>query len=239
MSQNISQDKIKLNLARIKRFGNTFEINIDPEAALKYKDGEISDLNEVLLADNIFADAKKGQIAPNDQLEEAFKTTDVAKIADIILKEGEIQDTSERRAEEREQKRRQLINMIHKQAIDSKTGLPHPPARIEAAMEEGGIQVDDHKTTEEQFDEIIAKLRPIIPIRIEQKELSITIPGEFAGKLQQFIRNNKLLQEDWTADGSWKVKIEIPAGMALEFIDKLNSLTHGQAIVEETGTSGK
>ena len=233
MASTISQDKIKLNLARIKKFGQTFEINIDPDAALKYKSGEISDLREVLLADNIFSDAKKGMAAPESELQKVFHTSDTNKIADIILKEGEIQATSEHRSEEREKRLKKLITMIHAQAIDSKTGLPHPATRIQAALEEAKVHLDDHKTVEEQFDDVIAKLRPIIPIKIEQKQVNIIIPATYAGKSYQIVNSNsKILSDNWNSDGSWTVKVEIPAGLYPEFLDKLNSLTHGEVVVK-------
>lgn len=232
MSSNISQDKIKLNVARIKKFGNNFEINIDPEAAIKYKRGEISDLNEVLLADNIFSDAKKGEIASDNDLQQAFKTTNTSEIAKIILSEGEVQATAEHRAQEREQKRKKLINLINTMAIDPNTNLPIPATRIENALEEGKIHLDDNKTVEEQFDDIISKLRPILPIKIEQKQLTLEFPAQFSGKAQGPVRKYQIIKEDWTSQGNWKVQIELPAGLMQEFIDQMNSLTSGQVVVE-------
>ncbi|MBT4936132.1 ribosome assembly factor SBDS [Candidatus Woesearchaeota archaeon] len=224
----------KLTVARIKKFGENFEISIDPDAALKYKQGEITDLREVLLADNIFSDARKGLVVPSETLAKAFHTTDTAKIADIILHQGEIQISAEHRSQERDERKKRLVHMIHTRAIDSKTGLPHPATRIEAALEEAKIHLDDHKSVEEQFDDVIAKLRPIIPLSIEQKKLTITVPSQFAGKCQQVVRDNsKITSEDWLSDGGWKVVVEVPAGFSFEFIEKLNSLTHGDVVVEE------
>ena len=186
-----------------------------------------------MLADRIFINAKKGLVAPHEILQEAFKTTDTTKIAEIIIKQGEIQATSEHRAEEREQKRKRLVNLIHRNAVDPKTGLPHPPARIEAALEQGKIQLDFNKTVEEQFDGIIAKLRPIIPIKIEQKKLIVVIPAQYSGKLYTFVKNNSTMtKEEWLNNGDWKLQLEIPAGLVQEFIDKLNSMTHGEVVVE-------
>jgi len=49
----------------------------------------------------------------------------------------------------------------------------------------------------------------------------------------QFIKNNsKLLKEEWFSDGSWKIKMEIPAGFYLEFIEKINSMTHGEIRIQ-------
>jgi ribosome maturation protein SDO1 len=223
----------KISLARFKKFGMTFEISIDPDAALKYKHGEGA-LSEVLLADGIFSDAKKGLLHSNDELMKVFQTTDTNEIVEVIIKQGEIQSTSEHRSEEREQKRKKLITMIHMQAIDAKTGLPHPATRIEAALEEGKIQLDYNKTIEEQFDDVIKKLRPIIPIKIEMVTLEVTISSQYSGKAYNVVSSNsQIMKDSWNPDGSWTVSVEVPAGFKPEFIEKLNALTHGEVVVKE------
>ena len=227
----ISQDKVKLNLARIKKFGKTFEISVDPDKALEYKSGD-ADLREVVLADNIFTDAKKGQVASANELEEVFKTTEFEKIADIIIKEGEIQLTSEHRSQEREQKLKQMIELIRKQAVDPKTDLPHPATRIEAALEEAKVHLDYNKNIEDQFEGVLSKIRVVLPIKIEKKKMTVTIPAAFSGKMYPVIHQHKVLKEDWLNNGDWKVVCEVPAGLASEFIDKLNSITSGQVVIE-------
>ncbi len=212
----------------------TFEVSVDPDAALRYKKGELQDLGEVLHADNIFTDAKKGLLASQEDLRKVFTTTDKARIAGIIIKEGEIQFTAEHRAQEREHKRRRLISMICRQAIDPRTGFPHPAERIEAALEQGKIHLDDYRSVEEQFDEIVFKIRAIVPIKIEQKKITLTIPAQFAGKSYAVVKSNSAIIKDaWNNDGSWTAVVEIPAGFYQEFLDKLNSLTHGEVVVKE------
>lgn len=222
----------KITLARLKRFGQTFEISVDPDKALLYKKGQLTDLDDVMHADNIFLDAKKGMLAPHADLEKAFKTTDPLKIAGIIIKEGEIQFTAEHRAQELEQKIKKIVYLIHKQAIDVRTGFPIPLERIEAALEQAKVHLDENKTPEEQLDTIIMMLRPILPIKIEQKRMSITIPSQYAGKAQSTLRSMGIQKEDWKSDGSWEVVIEVPAGLLQELIDKVNAVTHGQAVVK-------
>jgi ribosome maturation protein SDO1 len=223
----------KLSLARIKKFGQTFEISIDPEAALKFKNGDINNIREVLHSEQIFLDAKKGEIAPSNKLQEVFKTDDPLKVAEIIIKEGEIQTTSEHRSKEREQKLNQLIGMIHRMGINPTNNLPHPANRIEAALEEAKFRLDEHKSAEDQLEDALSKIRPIIPIKIEQRILVLTIPGAHVGKANGLVRGNcKILNEDWRQDGSWAVKVEIPAGFQEELMDKLNGITHGEVQVE-------
>ena len=100
-------------------------------------------------------------------------------------------------------------------------------------MDEAKVHVDDHKTLEEQFDDIISKLRPIIPLKIEKKKMVVTIPAQYSGKAYSVVKGNStVLNEEWLNDGSWKVTIEIPAGLQQDFIDRLNSFTHGEISIE-------
>ncbi len=224
--------KDKITVARIKRYGLNFEISVDPDKALEFKENRAS-LQEALLAENIFTDAKKGLIAKDEDLQKAFQTTDVDEIAKMIIKEGEIQLTAEHRAKERDEFKRKLVYEIHKHAVDPKTGLPHPLTRIEAALDESKVHIDLNKGLEEQFANIVSKIRIVLPISIEKKVLVLLIPAEFVGKIYQFIKNNsKLLKEEWVSDGSWRIKTEIPAGFQREFVDKLNSVTKGNLTIE-------
>ena len=223
----------KITIARIKKFGKNFEISVDPEKALQYKKGLIKDINDVLLADKIFTDAKKGLVSSQQDLQQAFKTVDTKSIAEIILAQGEIQLTAEYRTKERELKLKKLVYLIHKQAVDPASGFSHPESRISAALEEAKVHLDDHKTPEEQLNEVIAKIRAILPLKIEQKKLRILVPAEYTGKLYPFVKNSsRIIKESWNNDGSWAVQVEIPAGLYHDILEKLNSMTHGKVTVE-------
>ncbi|MBR9683233.1 ribosome assembly factor SBDS [Candidatus Woesearchaeota archaeon] len=234
MAQISTSEKIKLNLARFKKANQTFEINVDPDLAIRFKKGESIDLREVLKAEQIFSDAKKGEVASESDLNNAFHTTDTIKIAEIIIKEGEIQLTAEYREQKREQKKKQIVNLIHTNAIDPTTKLPHPVQRIELAFEEAKVRIDEYKSAEEQLETILEQLRPIIPISFEQANLTLQFPPTYAAKAYSLVQqNSKIIQETWNQDGSWTVKVELPAGLKPDFIDKLNSFTHGEIVIEE------
>ncbi len=222
----------KLILARLKKAGVQFEVSIDADAALAFKQGQGS-LQDSLKSDQIFTDAKKGLVAGDDKLQEVFNTTNSQEVAEIIIKKGEVQLSAEHRSKEREQKKRQLVESIHKMAINPTNELPHPAKRIEAALEQAKIHLSEHKSVEEQMPEIISKLRPIIPIKIEMRVLIIIVAPSDIGKTNNYIRNNsKILKEDWNLDGSWRTKVEIPAGVQQDMIDKLNGLTHGNIQID-------
>ncbi len=219
---------IHINKAVLKKGGETFEVDVDPDLALDVRAGKEVDMREVLKAEKIFSDAKKGLLAPEGKMTELFGTADALDVAKIIIKEGEIQLTSEYRKKKQEEKRSKIINSIARNAIDPKTKLPHPPNRIEAAMKEAKVTIDDYKSAEEQIEGIVKKLQPIIPIKFEVKKIEIGIPATYASKTYAIVKSySKIVSEGWQNDGSWQGTVELPGGLIEEFFDKLNSLTKG------------
>lgn len=215
-------------IARLKKNGKDFEILVDCEKALEFKKGK-GVIDDVVAVDSIFKDVKKGENAKEHDLQEIFNTTDFKKIAEIIIKEGEIQLTKEHMVKEREEKFKKIVSIIHRNAVDSKTGLPHPPLRIENAMKEAKINIDDTKTAEQQVEKILEKLRPIIPIKFELHELELLIPNKYAGSSYHVLKKYcKILKENWLGNGDLKVLIEIPAGIQDDFFSELNKVCHGE-----------
>ena len=220
-----------INLARLKKGGETFEIDVDPDLAIKFKKGVSGiDVRDVLKAEHIFKDAQKGLIASEARLEELFGTDDIIDIASTIIREGEIQLTSEYRNELREQKKRRIIAIIHQNGIDPRTKLPHPVQRIELAMVEAKVRIDEHKRAEDQIQDVVDSMRSILPITFAMKQIWMKISLQYAHKSQGVIRSmGTIIKENWGTDGSWDAIIEIPGGMQEEFFDKLNSVTKGTA----------
>src|SRR3989344_8808847 len=215
-------------IARLKKAGQVFEILVDCDKALDFKAGRSVSLDDVLATDDIFKDVKKGEKAPGSILKEVFKTEDTRAISEIIVRQGEIQITSAHRAKITEEKRKRIIEIIHRNAIDSKTGFPHPPDRIERAMEEARVHIDEHKTAEEQIEDILKKLRVIIPIRFETKEIAVKVPPQYSGIVFPILKRYKLLRDEWLNDGSLAAIVEIPAGIQDEFFSQLNKATRGE-----------
>ncbi len=221
-------DVDKAVIARTKREGKVFEILVDCDAALDYRKGKSVSLSDVVATDDIFSDVKKGDKASTSELQRIFGTTDPIKISEIIVRQGEIQLTAKHRAQEREEKKKRIINIIHRNAIDSKTGLPHPPQRIEAAMVEAGVHIDEYKTAEEQVEEVMKKLRVIIPIKFERREIAVKIPPQYAGHSFTVLKKYKLIKDEWQNDGSLVAVVEIPAGLQDDFFSELNKISHGE-----------
>jgi len=216
-------------IARIKKIGKNFEIVVDMEKALAFKK---TGSNEGFLElDRIFYDSKKGLVASSSDVMKAFGTDDTDEIAQKIVKDGEVLVTQDFRTEEHEKKFNQVVDFISRNAFDPRTGNPHTPDRIRSALEQAHINVKN-VPVENQIGEIMLEISKIIPIRIETKRIKIMIPAIQTGKAYGIISQYKE-KENWLNDGSLEVIVKVPAGMIMDFYDKLNSATHGSAITEE------
>jgi len=226
-------DVDKAVIARLKAEGDKYEILVDCDTALQFRQGKNVSMEDVLASEKIFTDAKRGIVASQHRMMAIFGTEDHEEIAKIILKKGEVQITAEHKGKEIEEKKRQILAYIHRNGVDPKTHMPHPPQRIELAFEEAKIHIDERKGVNEQVNDIVKKLQPILPIKFERKQIAIRIPAQFAAKIYGTVKGmSVIVKEDWLDDGSWKGIVEIPAGMQNDLFDKLNSMTHGSIEVE-------
>ncbi len=220
-------------VARITIKGRHFEILVDPELAFKFKEGEKVPIENVLVGDYVYKDVRKGLKASPEELKEVFGTDNVYKIAEEIIRKGELQLTTEQRRALLEMKKKQIVTYIARSAIDPRTKTPIPPSRIEKAMEEARVAIDLYKSVEEQVPHIVKAIARILPIKLAKALLQIHVPAKYAGKVAaQISRLGEVKKSNWLADGSLIVELEIPAGMQSEVIDKLNSLTKGNVVVK-------
>ncbi len=223
----------KAVIARLKTHGNNFEVMVDCDNALKLKEGKDIAMDDVLAAEKVFSDARKGLLASEAQMEQVFGTSEPDEVAKKIIKKGEIQITAEHKAKLVEQKKKKILEIIHTNGIDPKSGVPHPLSRLELAFEEAGVRIDEHKSADQQVDDVLKKLRPILPIKLEKRRIAVKIPAEYAGKAYSSISGfGKIERDDWLTDGSWSCVIEIPAGLQNDLLDSANRLTHGEAEVK-------
>ncbi|MBI2146955.1 ribosome assembly factor SBDS [Candidatus Woesearchaeota archaeon] len=224
----MDHERVSFNLARLRKGGETFEVAVDPDQAIAMKSGRQIDIHDVIRSEKIFADVKKGLLASEHHLQSLFATTDVLQIAKQIIMQGEIQLTAEHREKVREEKHRKIVALIARNAMDPKTKLPHPPQRIENAMEETRVKIDEYKTAEEQLDAIIKKLRTVLSISMETKKIWIKVPAENAAKAYNaLVPFAKPQQEKWNNDGSLECHVGIPAGMEADLYERLNKVTKG------------
>lgn len=216
--------------ARIRKGNKHFEIVVDMDLALKYKKG-LSSSVDFLEMDKIFTDLKKGEHASSAELKNAFNSDDVYEVAGKIVKEGDVLVTQEQRSHEQEQRFKQVIDFISRNAVDPKTGNPHTPERIKNALDEAHVVIKNIPV-EGQIKEILESISRLIPIKMSMKRVKITIPSMYTGHAYGIIAQYKE-SEDWLGNGDLQVTVNVPAGMVMSFYDKLNSTTHGSALTEE------
>lgn len=214
-------------IARMNKGEMKFEILVDPELAMELKKGMNVNMDELLAFETIFKDANKGEDASEQNIAKAFGTTDVKEVAKKIILLGEVQLTTAQRKEMLEARRKEVIATISRDAINPQTNAPHPPLRIENAMNEAKITIDPFKSANEQIPAILKEIRKLIPISFEKMRIAVRISAEFAGKANVILHKYELKQEEWQNDGSLVAIVEVPAGMKAQLFDELNHLTHG------------
>ena len=217
-------------IARWETGGSRFEVLVDPEAVQQLKDGKDIDLADKLALDQVFKDAKKGDKISDEHLEKTFHTRNIAAIAKQIVLKGEVQVTTEQRHKLQAAKHRQIVAVIARNAMNPQTGAPHPPARIESAMAEAKVHIDPFKPVDSQVQEVLAKLRPLIPIRLDVVKVRIRLPGQYYPRVIGEVKGlGRLLEEQWLSNGGWSGVVEIPAGLQTELYEKLSARTKGSA----------
>jgi ribosome maturation protein SDO1 len=224
----------KFTVVRFVMDGNRFEILVKPDLALEYKLGKRYDLSNILVSDEIYSDANKGSRAASDKLSKYFKSTDSAEVARQILSKGELSLTTEQRRKMVEEKKRQIIDYISRSFVDPKTHLPHPPLRIQSAMEDVRVNIDPFKKAEEQAKVIIDSLRKILPLKSEILNLTVTIPANYSAQGYSTLKTiGNFKSDEWLADGSVRVTLAVNAGMKGKIIEKVGSATRGTAQIRE------
>ncbi|MFY9567462.1 MAG: ribosome assembly factor SBDS [Nitrososphaeraceae archaeon] len=224
----------RTSTVRLTINGDKFEILVKPDPALEYKTGKRTDFSSLLVSDEIYSDANKGSRASGEKLTKHFKTKDTGEIAKQILTRGELALTTDQRRRMVEEKKKQIVQFISRNFVDPKTHLPHPPIRIESAINEVRIIIDPFKRAEDQAKQVIEALRKILPLRSEVAVLTITIPPQFASQSYSVLKGTgNFKNEQWLSDGSLKAIVEVNAGAKGTLLDRIGSVTKGSAQITE------
>jgi len=224
----------KFTIIRLSTAGERFEILVDPNYALKFRQGEVKDHNKAIAFDEIYSDANKGIRASDEKLKKHLKSNNLQESLKIILEKGELLLTTQQRKQRIEEKRKNIVSTIARNYVDPKTNIPHPPQRIEQALQQARISIDPVKNVDEQVKIIIDELRKIIPMKSEGNILKINIPSQFAPQSIGIIKSfGEIQSEEWQADGSLITKVYLSAGSRITLLNRLNSLTKGNISAEE------
>lgn len=216
-------------VAKYKVKSKTFEVSVDFDEALKVQRRE-GDITKALNSSQIFYNAKEGSTASQKDLMDAFQTSELYAVATTIIQRGELQRPQEFRDAERENRIKQVVTLLVRNAVDQH-GRPYTEDRLRKALQEVHYSFDARPADKQMLD-VLEKLKTVIPIRIETKRIRLRIPARFSGHVYGLLKEVKE-SEAWLANGDLETVIAIPAGMQLDFYDKLNSVTHGAVMSEE------
>ncbi|MDD1673126.1 MAG: ribosome assembly factor SBDS [Methanomicrobiales archaeon] len=226
----------KAVVARLESHGERFEILVDPDLAHKIRQGEQMDIEDAVAAIHIFENAGRGERASDEALMKVFHSTDFETIARQIIEKGEIHLTAEQRRQLIAEKRQQVINFIARHALNPQTGTPHPPTRIEAAMEEARVNIDPIHSLDDLVKETMKAIRPLIPIRFEEIRVAVKIPSDHAPRAYGEIQKRWTIdKEEWQKDGAWICVLRIPGGMQDDLFADVNRLTKGTGEIRLLG----
>lgn len=219
----------KAVVGRLSVSGVKFEILVDPNKALDFKKGTKMDMREVMAYPVVYKDTKTSEAVAAADLQKAFGTTDPLKAAERIVRDGEIQLTTEQRRAMVEQRRTQISAIIAKKGTNPQTNTPHPQQRILNVMDQVGVMIDPFADAESQVDKVVKAIKAVIPIKFEKLVVQVRVPAQHAGKAFPVLKSSGTLQsEQWLNDGSLQASVEILAGVQDEFTQKLANATRGE-----------
>ncbi|MAF35632.1 ribosome assembly factor SBDS [archaeon] len=186
-----------------------FEILVDQDKALAFLQGKPIDIISIVATDTIYTNLQKGTRASETDLKKAFNTTDFTTICEQIIKDGEVMLDTTKRRELLDEKLKQIISEIAQNAVNPKTGIVHPPQRIESALKEAKIKIDPNKPISIQIKEIIPKINHIMPISMQTVQVSITLNPTCVGKGLAIVSKYKVIEKSFTQTGQCTLKVQV------------------------------
>ncbi|MCJ7450304.1 MAG: ribosome assembly factor SBDS [Candidatus Nanohaloarchaeota archaeon QJJ-9] len=210
-----------------------FEILVKPDEALDYRQGKMDNFEKVLFVREVFNDARAAEKASANEIEDEFGTKRIVEAAKKLFKDGRMALTTEQKNQLRKEKKKQVVSKISKKAMNPQTNSPHPPERIENAMEESGVHIDPMKPIDSQMQDTVDAIKSKLPITMEKKEIAVKIPNKYAGKCYSKMKNIATVKDEEWGDEAFMAKVTIPAGMIDKLETELNSVCHGDLDIKD------
>lgn len=235
LKQPVNQVRLtNVAVVRLKRRGKRFELACYKNKVLSWRSGIETDLDEVLQTTSIFSNVSKGILAPQDQLESAFRTKDTSAILLEILSKGELQVSHRERAAASSSLFNEIAVHVSDIAVDATTSRPFPVGVIERAMRDGiHYAVVPGRSAKVQAAAVIRQLKES-GMDIERARMRVRVHAQmkWAKKvktdLQPLVR--KWESETWSA--GLEAVVLIDPGKYGDLTDIVNKAARGQANVE-------
>jgi rRNA metabolism SBDS family protein len=215
-----------VQLVRYKKGKHSFEIMTKPGSVRLFLSGKLG-WDKVLSAEAIFTNAKKGNIAREQDLQEVFRTCDINKCAEIMVREGEAQVSASERKEDIDTHCRAIIAYLHRSFTDQ-TNTRYPISKLELVMEEAKIRVDPAISVHKQAEEVIKRMQGKMVFKKGTTDYTITVSKAYAKKCGVIIckYSPAMHKEQRNPDGiTWKICLAL--GDMENFTNEMNKITEG------------
>ena len=218
-------------IVRYKHGKLRYEIVVDPREALKWKQNKRDEVDqtELFTTRDIFHNITKGERPTDEDLLNSFGDMTNEEMLFTILEKGELLLTQDQRNELTAKRRKEIVDYIHRHTINPKNQQPHPKLRIENALLQAGISLQEKGKVADIVPEIIQQLQTLLPMRFESIKLEIRMPSQLAGSIfQQFYSYGELSAEEWSG-AFFSCQLLLPSGLLSDFTEFLNKRTKGKA----------
>lgn len=222
----------QFNLVVFEKNGRHFELDVEPDNAIAFKQGKNIDLNSVLKSKYVFFNMHKGEFASPNELKTVFGTDDIDKIAMTMLKEGEIQLSEKYREEIRAKLYTRLVGDIHRLAIDARSELPLPTARIENALEEVKFKIKENIRYDITLRDALDAIKVVIPLKITNLQCDVYFDIKYSDQLLNYFQNVGTVIKKEVQQTRMHAVVEIPSGLRDELVTNINEITHAAAKIE-------
>ncbi|KAI8847662.1 SBDS protein C-terminal domain-containing protein [Chytridium lagenaria] len=193
-----------VSIVRLKKGGKRFEIACYKNKVIEWRSNVETNIDEVLQTHTVYMNVSKGQTAKIEDLNAAFKTTDVEKILLEILKKGELQVGEKERTAMIETTLKDIAATVSEKCVNPETKRPYTVTMIEKAMADLHFSVNHNKSTKQQALDVIKQLqeKQIIPITRAQMRVRLVLPSKDGKRLKDRITPllSEIQDEDWDED---------------------------------------
>ncbi|KAI8390973.1 SBDS protein C-terminal domain-containing protein [Radiomyces spectabilis] len=194
-----------VSVVRLRKGGKRFELACYKNKVMEWRSNVETDLDEVLQIHSVFLNVSKGQVASKDDMIKTFKTDEVDKVIQEILKKGELQVAEKERSNQLESMWRDIANIVTDNCVNPQTKRPYTVTMIEKAMQDLHLSVNPKRSSKSQALDVIKQLQKnnLLPIQRAQMRLRITLPqGKETKKLREKLLPSITSVEDEDFEGT-------------------------------------
>lgn len=214
----------------LKLSKNVLELICYQDAVIKWRENRNMSLDNVLVTNVIYSDAKQGERATDTAIREAG-ATETEAIQEILTR-GHVSLSTQERRRRVEEKRQEIAGFLHNNYL-SNTNSVVPVARILAAMDQVvGLKIDPFIEASAQAPGIVETLekKDIILLHPGGIEGSLSVPYSVVSKLQASaikIGVNFLSDGEYTSTG-WTVGFSVSPKGIDQLMGLLENLCKGE-----------